>query len=384
MSQKILIIDDNLDTLQLVGINLESQGYEIFAAKDGEQGLSLAQKELPDLIFLDIMMPKIDGYEVARRLRGDPKTSQIPIIMFTAKDHVEDKVEGLEAGANDYLTKPTHPSELVARVKALLKRPPTSALGLTSELAASISKEIIGIIAPKGGLGITNLAINLGLALYEKTGEPVVVAETQPGRGDMSIYLGYSSSSVLTDLLERDAKDLNRAQVEKALTTHPTGVQFLFASLEASDARLNTADEQLEAVVKHLAQIAPYIILDLGSSLSNSAQKVLKHCDQVLVALESTTYTIQLAKALMDSLIAIGISRQKIHPILLNRARMEQAVSLDTVKKDLGYAIKSIFTPAPELAYQATAAVKPMIVIDPDSLVKQQTIRLAELILGAQ
>ncbi|MEO8358104.1 MAG: response regulator, partial [Chloroflexota bacterium] len=122
MSEKILIIDDDLDTLRLVGLMLQRQGYQISAATNGQQGLDKAFEEDPDLILLDIMMPDMDGYEVTRRLRRNPSTMATPILMFTAKTQLDDKVIGFEVGANDYLTKPTHPSELQARVKTLLSR----------------------------------------------------------------------------------------------------------------------------------------------------------------------------------------------------------------------------------------------------------------------
>src|SRR3989304_3365258 len=122
MAEKILVVDDDLDTLKLVGLMLERQGYEITVATNGELGLSKAAPEKPDLILLDIMMPDIDGYEVPRRLRADPSLAHIPIIMFTAKSMVDDKVAGFEVGADDYLTKPTHPAELTAHVKAVLAR----------------------------------------------------------------------------------------------------------------------------------------------------------------------------------------------------------------------------------------------------------------------
>ncbi len=122
MSEKILIIDDDLDTLRLVGLMLQRQGYQISAATNGQQGLEKAFEEDPDLILLDVMMPDMDGYEVTRRLRQNPSTLQTPILMFTAKTQLDDKVIGFEVGANDYLTKPTHPSELQARVKTLLAR----------------------------------------------------------------------------------------------------------------------------------------------------------------------------------------------------------------------------------------------------------------------
>src|SRR5512135_888332 len=122
MAEKILIVDDDLDTLRLVGLMLQHQGYRISAASSGIQAISMSQTEKPDLILLDIMMPEMDGYEVTRKLRSDTNTSSIPIIMFTAKTQVDDKVAGFEAGADDYLTKPTQPRELFGHVKAVLAR----------------------------------------------------------------------------------------------------------------------------------------------------------------------------------------------------------------------------------------------------------------------
>ena len=106
MAEKILVVDDDIDTLRLVGLMLQRQGYQIVAASNGQQALQMAHAEKPDLILLDVMMPDMDGYEVTRRLRADTQTNTIPIIMFTAKTQVDDKVTGFEAGADDYLAKP--------------------------------------------------------------------------------------------------------------------------------------------------------------------------------------------------------------------------------------------------------------------------------------
>ena len=100
MPEKILIVDDELDTLRLVGMMLESKGYQIITAGDGEKALLTAENEQPDLILLDIMMPGIDGFEVTRQLRQRRATQDIPIIMFTAKTSMDDRVQGLELGAD--------------------------------------------------------------------------------------------------------------------------------------------------------------------------------------------------------------------------------------------------------------------------------------------
>jgi len=121
-TELILIADDDDDIARFIEVNLVLEGYEIAIASDGEQTLHTAYDRRPDLILLDIMMPKIDGYEVCQRLRNDPRTRNISIIMLTAKSMSADRVVGLTAGADDYMIKPFDPIELVARVKTALRR----------------------------------------------------------------------------------------------------------------------------------------------------------------------------------------------------------------------------------------------------------------------
>ena len=121
-SLKILIVDDETDIVDLVAYNLEKEGYETLKALDGEKALQLIRTKNPDLVILDLMLPGIQGLEVCKRIRKVPETAAIPIIMLTAKGEEIDKVLGLEVGADDYITKPFSVKELMARVKALLRR----------------------------------------------------------------------------------------------------------------------------------------------------------------------------------------------------------------------------------------------------------------------
>ena len=126
---KILIVEDEEDVRELLRYNLEKNGYQIEAALDGKAALTRARSAKPDLVLLDLMLPKIDGLQVCRSLKGDAATADIPVIMLTAKGTEADIVTGLEMGADDYITKPFSPRVLLARIKAVLRRrsqPPPS------------------------------------------------------------------------------------------------------------------------------------------------------------------------------------------------------------------------------------------------------------------
>ncbi|SJZ30709.1 response regulator transcription factor [Selenihalanaerobacter shriftii] len=120
--KRILVVDDEENILELVNYNLVQEGYQIYLASSGKQTLNKVKEILPDLIILDIMLPELDGFEICRKLQEEVVTQRIPIIFLSAKTDVEDKVEGLELGATDYLTKPFSPRELVSRVRVILKR----------------------------------------------------------------------------------------------------------------------------------------------------------------------------------------------------------------------------------------------------------------------
>jgi two-component system phosphate regulon response regulator PhoB len=120
--EHILIVEDEEDIAELLEYNLDRQGYQPESVGTGEDGLQLAREAMPDLILLDLMLPKLSGIEVCRSLKADPETSKIPVIMLTAKGEEEDIVAGFDAGADDYVTKPFRPKVLLARVKAVLRR----------------------------------------------------------------------------------------------------------------------------------------------------------------------------------------------------------------------------------------------------------------------
>jgi two-component system, OmpR family, alkaline phosphatase synthesis response regulator PhoP len=122
MRTNILVIEDDKDVIDVLGYFLEKENYRVHVARDGFAGLELAAKVVPNLILLDLKMPRLDGIEVCKKLKSDPLLRDIPVIIVTAKGEEADKIKGLEIGADDYVTKPFSPGELIARVKAHLRR----------------------------------------------------------------------------------------------------------------------------------------------------------------------------------------------------------------------------------------------------------------------
>ena len=119
---KILMVDDEVQLIAMVQMRLEANGYEVITANDGEEGLAKAKSEKPDLIMLDVMMPKMDGYKVCGLLKNDTRYSKIPIILFSARVQQDDKDVGVEVGADAYITKPFEPPVLLAKIKELLEK----------------------------------------------------------------------------------------------------------------------------------------------------------------------------------------------------------------------------------------------------------------------
>jgi two-component system phosphate regulon response regulator PhoB len=120
--ESILIIEDEVDIAKLVGFNFERNGYSVDIAHDGREGLEKILKNQPDLVILDLMLPEIDGYKILKKMQRDTRSHSIPVIMLTAKSQIDDRLKGLELGADDYITKPFSPKELILRAKAILKR----------------------------------------------------------------------------------------------------------------------------------------------------------------------------------------------------------------------------------------------------------------------
>lgn len=380
MTSKILIVDDEADSLKLIGIMLQRQGYEIALASNGSEALKGAINEQPDLIILDVMMPDMDGYEVCRRLRNNEQTVNIPIIMFTAKTLVDDKVAGFEAGADDYLTKPTHPAELAARVQAVLARSASKQASKNQETdepaRSSMSYAFIG---SKGGVGITTLAANVAASIAPH--ESTSIVDFRLGMGTLGIGLGHARNTGLATLLKDNSKNINARTVEAQLAIHSRlNLKMLLSSARTRETQLQAklTPESAKAIIKSLGELSDHVVIDFGAGLNPLTMSLLRDMSQIVVAVEPNRISLTLARDILGELKQAGIAKDKTNVVIISRAQSNFQVAWQDAEVFLEHNIAAIISPVPELAFQAMEAELPLVVHYPDTIVAGQFTKLAE------
>ncbi|MCJ7625135.1 MAG: response regulator [Anaerolineaceae bacterium] len=377
MTEKILIVDDDPETIRLISMVLQRRGYQIIPAYSGEDAIKLALLESPNLVLLDIMMPKLDGYQVTRELRDNRQTANIPILMFSAKSQVDDRVAGYESGIDDYLTKPIHPTELVARVKSLISRSKTFG---TPTIDQGYS---IGVIAPKGGLGSSSFTLNLAINLYQESKKDVVAVELRPGHGSWGIELGFENMDGLSTLLQLPPSATKTSNLEKELVRTPYGVNLLLSSNSIENVKFFNNSDQLEAVVRVLPDLASIVLFDIGACFLPNITNILSMCDEILLIIEPHPTSIKIARKYLEVFQQQGLEKTKvITPIMLNRVRADIQTPLLEASEMLGRDIEHLISPVPELAYQAALNAKPLILMQPKGLINEQFLNLTEMILN--
>ncbi|MBI4367990.1 MAG: response regulator [Candidatus Omnitrophica bacterium] len=225
VKETILVVEDEKNIVELVKYNLEQEGYRVLTASKGDIGLDLARKQKPALILLDLMLPEIDGIEICKILKQDDQTSAIPIVMLTAKSQEADKVLGLELGADDYITKPFSPRELVARVKAVLRRAhekPKAKILKVGQLELDVDKHLVTL---KGkGVDLTSKEYDLLKTLLEAHGRVLSreILLDQVWGYDQSINIETRTVDMHIGQLRKKLK----AESERIITVKNTGYRF--------------------------------------------------------------------------------------------------------------------------------------------------------------
>jgi pilus assembly protein CpaE len=375
MADKILIVDDDPDTVKFINIMLSRLGYSVISATSGMEALDRVQVEHPDLIILDVMMPGMDGYEVSRNLRRNPKTATTPILMFTAKTTIEDKLAGYDAGVNLYLTKPIHPIDLQANIRNLL------AQKFSKLEVASDRGYVVGILSATGGAGVSTVALNLAITYAKKYNVKVIAAELKPGQGSWALDLNLSEPVGLPNLLSKELVDITMDAVSNELIQTSFGIKILSASNKTENVEYAAATAQLELILDYLSNLANIVVLDIGTSFHPGFNAILNKCNELIMVVEPQPVPIKRSKLLASELHLKGFGSVKtMSTVLVNRTRSDIVLNISQVEQILGYPAVMGFPPVVEQAYRASERAVPLTAIQPDGIIAMQFNTLASQI----
>ncbi len=375
MSGRILIVDDQAVMLRLVGHPLEAEGFTILTAMSGAEALSKVQSEQPDLVILDVMLPDANGIEICHRIRQGMNLVDLPIIILSGQTDLASKIHGLEAGADEYVTKPVDPKEIVARVKALLAR----SQRMHQTQAPNRQGRVIGFIGAKGGVGTTTVALNVALAMALR-GRKAIAVELRPYYGAFTRQLGLKPTATLSELLELVPKSINERQLLPRLLSYTGGLQVLVGPQQLKDYR-DIQPEQVDALLSVLTQICEYTVLDLPHMPSVANRAALRACQGIYLVLEADPPTLAAAQALMELLRAWGITTTLVKAVIVNRAQVNYPLAATDIERVLGCEIAATIQATPDLALNALTTGRPLVISAPDSLTAKGLMDLAERVV---
>jgi pilus assembly protein CpaE len=326
MAAKILVVDDDPNVQRLLGYTLKQEGYEVVTAADGAEGFKLWAEESPALILLDVMLPKLDGYQVAGKIREEEGSeSHVPIIMLTAESEVEQKIRGLRAGADDYLVKPFHPAELIARIKSLLARfAPKDVLVGRPPLG-----RVLAFYGAKGGVGTTTIAINVAIALQRELGRRVCLVDGNLQFGDHRVFLdlGLDRKSIV-DVVTSSTIDADI--VRSALVEHDSKIDLLLAPPSPETAELVTK-EHLATIVDVLRGMYDYVVVDVDKRLDDLNLGVFDAAEHLYVVLTADLSCLKNVRLVLETLGHIGYEGDRIK-LILNRANAFTGINAKTAE----------------------------------------------------
>jgi CheY-like chemotaxis protein len=324
----ILIVDDDWGGARLVGTLLERQGYRVTIAGSGLEAIEVAPQIMPDLIILDVMMPRVDGYAVARELRAREATAGIPILMFSARGMADDRAAGFEVGADDFLTKPAHPAELLARVRSVLAR--------GSEAAPAAQNPACIVAWVDAAVDATPAAAACAAALAAE-GHATVLAAPREGSGDLCRALGISPPP-------------------PAFYPDALGPETLRGLLIAAGENLSVLpglldSGQREAFLQAGAVLGEAVLLDLDSAAGEVERWLAARADRVVIVGEASAQAMQAAGQTLAALREAG-GGGRVSLLLVERQPLASALRYEAIRTELDVSHLGVVTAGPEEAGQ--------------------------------
>ncbi len=399
---KILVVDDHPETLSIIERVLQQQGYNVLTARSGFRALSLAKSENPDMMLVDGMMPEMDGWEVCRRLRAMPQMADLPIIMFTAVDEADRKLAGFDAGADDYITKPTEPAELLERVKSMLEartpkasdktrlhKPLEKAKNRSSDSSASLADHTISlpksgsltaILGARGGAGATTLAINLASSLASSKHATTLV-DLDLIQGHVALYLSQKHKHGLNNVLTQPESQWSDF-IEQELSHYNDQFNLLLTHAPLAKALLSLQPEQTPNLLRPLLKPNAHLVVDCGHELTPVVDSVLAQATQIIVCLRPERVALANARQLLDHLHRIAPNEAQVRAVIFDFSG-QMAIPRESLEKFLNHPVTAILPVSPAEMNHSVNKSTPLVQLNPQAKAAMLIRQLAKQIVKA-
>ncbi len=359
---RVLLIDDEPIYYKMIVHALKPHGYEIEYAKTGMDGLKTVPLFNPDVVITDVRLPDLSGYDIAQRLRRDPRFESIPIIFLTSQADLSNKLKAFEVGADDYLSKPFQPEELVARVGMLVRRGEILRAARTKEFKDQAT--VIAVHSLRGGVGCTSMALNLAMTLYRMWEKPTLVIDAVMNAGQVALMLNASPLHTWEDLSEMKLNDMDTAVVESLLCKHASGLDYI-ASPSYPIALDAIEDEIWPLVLDELRKMYEFIVIDTSHDFSNVAIHMLNAADQIVMMISPEMASIRAAVCAVNIYDKLGYPQERIVPVISN-PNGQPGIKQAQVEKVLKHPVKYIVPTAPAEFTRAINFGEPLVITYPE------------------
>lgn len=375
MAAKILVADDDPMLQRLIMNTLKLEQYEVVIASDGQQALELARSEKPDLIILDVMMPIKNGFEVCADLRKIPETAALPVIILSGLGQVQEKIAGLKAGADEYVTKPIDPRELLTRVEMLLLRN-----RVLRESSAQRAGRVTCVIGAKGGVGTTTLAVNLA-ALLSSQDRSTIIVELRPDFGTVAVQLKLTPAQNLSNIRDLEPAALTDQLVERLLADTSYGGRALCGPQRVQE--FGPIDAKLAgSLLARLVMLADDVVVDLPSTSGELVEAAVRSAGNVIVTLEADIAGVAAAEKRLQQLQEYEKSL-RMHPVVVNR-QGTMLLSMREIETRLNHSLSGMLPPATDVMGVSIQYGSPLAVFQPNHIFCTQLAELAERVLESR
>ncbi|HET8571236.1 MAG TPA: response regulator [Candidatus Limnocylindria bacterium] len=374
---KVLVVDDDLNIQRVLVFTLKQEGFEVLVASDGATGVEMAKNAQPDLILMDVAMPKLNGYAATQQIRLAEQGHRTPIIMLTSEADVGERVKGLRAGADDDIVKPFHPLELMARIKALLAR---SGGGSKAEQEAATLGRLCVFYGAKGGVGTTTIAINTAIALARDMKRRVGLIDANLQFGDLRVFLdlGLDTASIVNAIGE---PDLDSDLLHKLTVKHHTGIELLPAppSPEAADIvveRQRLHPEALSNVLNLSRKLYDYTMVDMVKTIDDFNLQLFDEADVIFVVMTADLSCLKNVRLVLETMSSLGYERSKVQ-LVLNRSNAFTGINVNNAESALGRKIDYQIMNRYDIAIKALNSGEPFMSSSPDTPLGRSVIEFA-------